>query len=182
MEVSRLTQVNQQLLQPVLPVNKVNPIQSVGGDNLTKDLNQQLLAHAEQQAQAYQLNRTATRKYQANKDVTALNTPSLLDDFPYQLKNELSGQAIYAKVDFTAQKKTPTMLVASINLAGALHATKIKIDDIKLNHTTLAALFALFAYQEPGDKDQYSAGCLRLNEALAIIDVQMELDFTAILN
>lgn len=178
MEISRSAQVNQQLIQPVLPVNKVNPII---GDNMTKDLNQQLLAHKEEQAQARKLQKNANRKYQDNKETTALNTPSLLNDFPYQLKNQASGQALYAKVDFTAKKNCPTMLVASIDLAGALNATKIKIKDIRLNQTTLAALFALIAYQEPGDKPAYGAGCLRINEAMTIIDVQRKLDFTTIL-
>lgn len=181
MEGPRPLEPLQPIVEPILPVTKVNPIVASGGDNVTKDLNQQMLAHDEERQATLYLQLSSPKALTLASDKHRDLMTELLANFPYQLYEERSGQGLYGKIDYSLPASAQTFVVTSINLAGQLKAQKIKIKELNLSAVTLIECFALIINHATVDFDYYVQASIRLKELLITNDVKQVINFDELL-
>lgn len=181
MDVSRIIIPSSQAILPSPAVQKIPPVQAPNSDNLTKDLNQQLLAHKEQLAAKAYPELENRRMLSAEDAKKKISLNPILATFPYAVISEESGQQIYVKPLPMAMTSEPAMVVVGVDLLGQSTTAQIKIKHINQKRCTLAQLYAQAAYNEPIDQKAFTDIEMKIAATMATIDINVHLDGTVLI-
>lgn len=127
-------------------VEHVQPIKAINADNLTKDMEQQLLANQEYQ-QAMHRGPAIERPRAKTLQITQ-GAQNIKDSFPYQIYEEQSQQAMLVKPALIS-KEGPAMIVLSTDMTSTIVSEKIMVAASQAPANNLLQIFAFLAYHEP---------------------------------
>lgn len=162
-------------------ITKIKPVESPGADNVTKDLNEQMLARKEEERAKKNLYVTKYKKSDKNKNQETINkTNSILVDYPYSIFDDISNQKIYAKKDPTDQKGE-TMLVISLDCKQNYFAKKVNVKKIDNMNCSLSEIFAFISYKEINDNKLYVRTTIKILEKLNNFNVNEKNNFNDLL-
>lgn len=159
-------------------VEHVQPIKAINADNLTKDMEQQLLANQEYQ-QAMQRRQVIERP--SHKILQTAQAPrNIKDSFPYQIYEEQSQQAMLVKPALIS-KEGPAMIVLSTDMTGTMISEKILLTPNQVPANNLLQIFIFLAYHEATTPQLYRDNFGAMLELMQHYDIHAALptDFFA---